>query len=100
MLSRANLIFIGFSGADYNFRCILKYINQDRTNAHSRHIFFSIDDIVYVVFSEEIRKGRCISECIQEMNQTNGKYVYEKLMINYLIHAKTIYWFRYGITVI
>lgn len=100
VLSRANLIFIGFSGADYNFRRILKYINQDRSNAHSRYIFFSVDDIVYAVFSEEIRKGRCISECIQEMNQTDGKYAYEKRMINYLIHAKTIYWFRHGITVI
>lgn len=100
VMSRANLIFIGFSGADYNFRRILKYINQDRTNVCKRYIFFSVDDIVNAVFSEEIRKGRNISDCIQEMNQDDGRYAYEKLMINYLIHAKTTYWLGHGIRAI
>lgn len=40
VLGRANVIFIGFSGTDYNFRRLLKYIRRDRSNAHKRYIFF------------------------------------------------------------
>lgn len=100
VLGRANMIFIGFSGADYNFRRLLKYVNQDKGNLHERYIFFSVDDIVNAVFSEEREKGKSIKDCIREMNQDNGRYTYEKLMINYLIHAQTIYWYRNGIKVI
>lgn len=100
MFGRANMIFIGFSGTDYNFRRLIKYINQDSTNLHERYIFFSVDDIVNAVFNEEIRKGKYIEDCMDEMNQNDDQYAYEKLLINYLIHAQTMYWLKYGIKVI
>lgn len=100
VLGRANVIFIGFSGTDYNFRRLLKYIRRDRNNAHKRYIFFSVDDIVNAVFGGLEKADGSVSECIKIMNQNNGRYAYEKLMINYLIHAQTIYWFKNGIEVI
>lgn len=100
IFGRANMIFIGFSGTDYNFRRLLKYINRDRNEFHERYIFFSVDDIVNAVFDRELQDGHSISECIQMMNMDDSQYAYEKLMINYLIHARTIYWLKYGIKVI
>lgn len=100
VLGRANVIFIGFSGTDYNFRRLLKYIRRDRNNAHKRYIFFSVDDIVNAVFGGLEKADGSVSQCIKIMNQNNGRYAYEKLMINYLIHAQTIYWFKNGIEVI
>lgn len=100
VFGRANMIFIGFSGTDYNFRRLLKYINQDSTNLHERYIFFSVDDVVNAVFSDETRKGKCIADCIDEMKCNDDRYAYEKLLINYLIHAQAMYWLKYGIKVI
>ena len=100
ILGRANVIFIGFSGTDYNFRRLLKYIRQDKNNVHKRYIFFSVDDIVNAVFGNQKNSGDSVSECIKKMNLNDGSYAYEKLMINYLIHAQTIYWYKNGIEVI
>lgn len=100
VIGRANMIFIGFSGTDYNFRRLLKYINQDSANIHERYIFFSVDDVVNAVFSEEVKNGKKIKTCIDEMNKDDVNYVYEKLLINYLIHAQAMYWIKYGIKVI
>ena len=100
ILGRANVIFVGFSGTDYNFRRLLKYIRQDKSNAHKRYIFFSVDDIVNAVFGNRENIDDSVSQCIKKMNQNEGSYAYEKLMINYLIHAQTLYWYKNGMEVI
>ncbi len=99
-IAKANLIFIGFSGADYNFRRILKYVDKEEVSSHGRYIFFSVDDIVNAVFAEELKSGEDLSECIKIMNITNSKYAFEKMFINYLVHAQTLYWKNHGLEVI
>ncbi|HIY63835.1 MAG TPA: SIR2 family protein [Candidatus Mediterraneibacter stercoripullorum] len=94
-IARENLIFIGFSGTDYNFRRIIKYVNQDRMKEHDRYIFFAVDDIVKAIFSGEDD----IEVAVKKMADGKG-YSYEKLMINHLIYAQTLYWKKHGLTVI
>ena len=102
---RANLIFIGFSGADYNFRRIIKYVGQDDIKPRERYIFFSVDDIVWAVFQKELEgkkdKKAYLDECIRQMNEPgNEKYSFEKLYINYMVRAQTQYWKNHGLKVI
>lgn len=98
---RANLIFIGFSGSDYNFRRIIKYVNQENSISQERYIFFSVDDIVQAVFTNEFKEGKKLEECIDDMNgNNNSKYKFEKFFINYLIQAQTMYWEQHGLKVI
>lgn len=100
-IARANLIFIGFSGTDYNFRRIIKYVKQENLKAKQRYIFFLVDDIVATVFRKETDKGMQLSTCIAEMvNSTNNRFTFEKFFINYLIHAQTLYWKNHGLKVI
>lgn len=100
VMLRSNLIFIGFSGTDYNFRRIVKYVNQENAATQQRFIFFSVDDIVKAVFTREINKGKNLSDCILQMNKAGSEYAFEKLLINYLINAQTVYWEKHGLTVI
>ncbi|MCM1261878.1 MAG: SIR2 family protein [Butyrivibrio sp.] len=100
-IARANLIFIGFSGTDYNFRRIIKYVNQENLKAQQRYIFFLVDDIVASIFRKETDKGMELSACIAEMvDNTNNCYTFEKIFINYLINAQTLYWKNHGLKVI
>lgn len=100
-IEKASLIFIGFSGADYNFRRIIKHVKKEKDKRHhNRFIFFCVDDIVKACFSKELKSDIEIDECIRQMNLDNGKYSYEKIVINYFIHAKTEYWKNNGIQVI
>jgi hypothetical protein len=99
----SNLIFIGFSGTDYNFRRIIKYVDRDDSmpQGHNRYIFFSVDDIVQAVFHEEVEeRHRKLKDCISEMNKDNSKYAYEKLFIDYLIRSQTAYWQKHHLKVI
>ena len=89
---RTNMIFVGFSGSDYNFRRIIKYVNQENAMTHERYIFFSVNDIVYAVFARELKNGKKIEDCIRDMNKSHSEYSYEKMFINYLIHAQSVYW--------
>lgn len=100
MMIRANMIFIGFSGTDYNFRRLMKYVKQEEAVVSERFIFFSVDDIVKSVFNGIVNEKKNIDSCITEMNKDNSKYSFQKLFINYLINAQTIYWEAYGMTVI
>ncbi|MEY8507158.1 SIR2 family protein [Lachnospiraceae bacterium 42-17] len=93
---RSNLIFIGFSGADYNFRRLIKYVNQENAMPHERYIFFAVDDIARAVFNE----GKDVNDCVNEMEKKGSEYSFEKLFINYLIHAQTVYWEKHGMKVI
>lgn len=100
-IARANLIFIGFSGTDYNFRRIIKYVEQNKLKTHQRYIFFLVDDIVAAIFRRETEKGIKLSTCIEEMtNSTNNRFTFEKYFINYIIHAQTLYWKGHGLKVI
>lgn len=100
MMLRANMIFIGFSGTDYNFRRLMKYVKQEEAVVSERFIFFSVDDIVKSVFDGIVNEKENIDSCIEKMNRDNSKYSFQKLFINYLINAQTIYWEAYGMTVI
>lgn len=97
---RSNLIFIGFSGTDYNFRRIIKYVNKEDAKKHEKFIFFSVDDIVRAVFAKETGEKKDIEDCVREMNEADSKYAFEKLFINYLINAQTVYWKDHGLNVI
>lgn len=100
VMLRANLIFIGFSGTDYSFRRLIKYVNRENAMLHDRYIFFPINDIVNAVFAEEKSTGKQLDECIQKMESADSAYSFEKLFINYLIHAQTVYWEKHGMKVI
>ena len=97
---RSNLIFIGFSGTDYNFRRIVKYVNQENSISQDRYIFFSVDDIVKAVFTREKKTEEELKVCIQKMSEDDSEYAFEKFFINYLIYAQTVYWEQHGLKVI
>lgn len=100
-IARANLMFIGFSGADYNFRRIIKYVKQEEILSHERYIFFSIDDIVSAVLVKEAKNKQDVEKCIEIMNRSvDSEYAFEKLFINYMIQAQTQYWKNHGLKVI
>lgn len=96
----SNLIFIGFSGTDYNFRRLIKYVNQENSILQERYIFFSVDDIVKSVFKRENANGKKLEECISNINADNSDCAFEKFFINYLIQAQTVYWEQHGLKVI
>lgn len=106
-LLRKRMIFIGFSGTDYNFRRIMKYINEEKSKKKFSYIFFSANDIVAAVY-EAVRKkidpssGKEITfeTFIKEMNRKDSIYAYEKLLINHMIYAQTVYWEKKGLKVI
>lgn len=79
---------------------ILKNVDKEEVSSHGRYIFFTVDDIVNAVFAEELKNGVDLSECIKIMNITNSKYAFEKMFINYLVHAQTLYWKNHGLEVI
>lgn len=106
MIERANLIFVGFSGADYNFRRIMKFVDKERLK-QDRYIFFSVDDIVKAVFQEALEgtigdeRTEKLNRCIKKMNdKTTSEYHYEKLLINNLVYAQGMYWKEHGLKVI
>ena len=95
---RTNMIFLGFSGADYNFRRLVKHIEKEKRDRQQYYIFFSVDGIVKSVFSKYLKKFS-LDQCIEDMK--NGrKYAYEQLFINYLIDIQTTYWNNHGFQVI
>lgn len=75
-------------------------MNKEQATKHKRFIFFSVNGIVSAVFLNETERGKELEECIKEMNEKDTKYAYEKVFINYLIHAQTVYWENHGLTVI
>lgn len=73
---------------------------------HYRYIFFSVDDIVKAVFQKELETvpgeqyASKLEKCINRMNEEDSEYVFEKLFINYLIYAQSLYWETHGLKVI
>lgn len=96
----ANLIFIGFSGTDYNFRRIIRHVEKENANAYKRYIFFSVDGIAKAVLANDLKDGKSFEECIEKMQNNDPEYAYEKLFLNYLVEAQTRYWELYGLKVI
>lgn len=39
---RTNMIFLGFSGADYNFRRLVKHIEKEKRDRQQYYIFFQL----------------------------------------------------------
>ena len=103
---RSNMIFIGFSGADYNFRRIIKYVNRENGKSEENamlkehYIFFSINSIVESVLSEKIKSEKEWEERLEALYRGEKEYAFERLMINYLAFAQTKYWERHGLKVI
>ena len=93
-MTHYNLLYIGFSGADYSFRRILRGLGKedDENNKKKRYIFFCIDDVV-----EAITKAYCKGESKKEERELS---LFEKMMITFLLDSKKNYWQKHGMTVI
>lgn len=97
-MNYCNLIYVGFSGADYTFRRIIRGMNQNGDKIN-HYIFFCLDDIVNMIYGgtdKEIDK----EDFIEQIKDKNGKYDYERLMINQMVVSKTLYWEDKGMKVI
>lgn len=100
-----HLIFVGFSGADYTFRRIVRGMSKDDKDEkdEKQYIFFCVDDIVKGVmdkYNEEKGDNLTITDFIKKINSNDGGYVYEKYLINHIIVAKHEYWHEKGFEVI
>lgn len=98
-MNYCNLLYVGFSGADYTFRRIIRGLGLDK-DAMQHYIFFCADDIVNMVYDGRTNKEITKDEFIRQVGCGNAKYDYERLMINQLIVSKTLYWKEKGMNVI
>lgn len=92
-------VLVGFSAEDTNFRRIIR-----KNGDGESYIFFTVDDIVKAVFSEQIddsikqknltreEKAKEVNKKIDEIIKDKTDYPYEMLMIILLIYSKTKYW--------
>ncbi|MBD5523482.1 MAG: hypothetical protein HDR04_03515 [Lachnospiraceae bacterium] len=98
-MNYCNLLYVGFSGADYTFRRIIRGLGLDKDEMQ-HYIFFCADDIVNMVYDGTTNKEITKDEFIRQVGCGNTKYDYERLMINQLIVSKTLYWKEKGMNVI
>lgn len=112
-MTHYNLLYVGFSGADYSFRRILRGLGK-MDNKIKRYIFFCLDDILKSIVTtccrekvkEKKEKGITDSKHAWKfvlediLNDKEGEYNFEKVLINHIIWAKTRYWADHGLTVI
>lgn len=93
----SNLIFIGFSGQDYNFRRILRSLSVGKQNHH--YIFICIDDIVKRVFKKLIDDMTTLEfeTLFSDKDRLQKKYPFELIMLNQMLSAKSIYWEKHGL---
>lgn len=95
-MSYCNLLYVGFSGADYTFRRIIRGMDKNG-NKMKHYIFFCADDILNMVYEgtdQKITKEEFAGQLKKE------EFVYEKLMINHILVSKTLYWEDKGMNVI
>lgn len=94
----SNMIFIGFSGQDYNFRRILRSLSAGKQNHH--YIFICIDDIVKRVFKKQIDDLPVLEfeALIADKDKLKKEYPFELIMLNKMLSAKSIYWEKHGLT--
>lgn len=99
-MNYSNLLYIGFSGADYTFRRIIRGLDRDG-NGIKHNIFFSVNDIVYMVFEGIKDKKLSKEEFVERIkDRGNKEYDYERLIINQILVSKTLYWEEKGMNVI
>lgn len=93
----SNLVFIGFSGQDYNFRRILRSLSAGKDCHH--FIFICIDDIVKRVFKEQVDKSNDseFEKLINDKNKLQTEYPFELVMLNQMLSAKSVYWEKHGL---
>lgn len=97
-MNYCNLLYIGFSGADYTFRRIVRGINRDE-NKIKHYIFFCIDDIINMIY-EGTDKKQTREDFIRLLRERETEFDYERLMINQMVVSKTLYWEEKGMNVI
>lgn len=97
-MNYCNLLYVGFSGADYTFRRIIRGMNQ-KEGKIKHYIFFCIDDIVNMVYAGT-DKVLTKDDFIRQIEEGDTKYDFEKLMINQMVVSKTLYWEDKGMNVI
>lgn len=88
-LASSSMLFIGFSGQDYNFRRILK--NMERNRKHQHYILFCIDDFVNKILSDVEKM------VLNDKARLMKDYSFELLLLNQLLNAQYIYWSNYGL---
>lgn len=103
-MTHYNLLYIGFSGADYSFRRILRGMKKEEKNV-KKYIFFCADDIIKGVINachkNEIETEQDWEVVLRSMQETkDNTYMFEKVLINHLLWEKTMYWENHGLTVI
>ncbi len=99
-MNYCNLLYIGFSGADYTFRRIIRGLDREG-NKIKHNIFFSADDIVNMVYAGRENKKLAREEFVEQIkDRENKEYDYERLIINQILVSKTLYWEEKGMNVI
>lgn len=96
-MNYCNLLYVGFSGADYTFRRIIRGLNRAENKA-GHYIFFCADDVFNMVYNSRADKKIEKDEFIEQIK--NKKCEYERLMINQILVSKTLYWKEKGMNVI
>lgn len=93
----SNLIFIGFSGQDYNFRRILRSLSAGQNRRH--YIFICIDDIVKRVYKSaaDSLTDSEFEKFICDKNKLKSEHAFELIMLNQILSAKSIYWEKHGL---
>lgn len=116
-LLNTNCVFIGFSGDDYNFRRIIRNMDNTKELDHKKHYFFlSIETFVKNIFKSEIdrtllgvdsrteeERERFLEDNKNQREKIlkdllkDEKMIYEKILITKRLYAQYLYWERYGI---
>lgn len=86
-MASSSMIFIGFSGQDYNFRRILK--NLEPNNNYEHYILFCIDDFVNKIFSDK--------SFLSDAKMLRKKCGHELLLLNQVLNMQCSYWIQYGL---
>lgn len=97
-MNYCNLLYVGFSGADYTFRRIIRGMNRNGDKIN-HYIFFCVDDIVNMVYEGTDKKIEK-EDFIRQLKKKNEEYDYERLMVNQMVVSKTLYWEDKGMKVI
>ncbi len=117
-LHSTSCVFLGFSGEDYNFRRIIKNMEQDKECQELKHyLFLSIESLVKKIFQKEINnrllgdiarteseREKYLSEVSREQYDkvlreavADESMIYEKMLIIKKLQAQCLYWQRYNI---
>ncbi len=117
-LHDSSCVFLGFSGEDYNFRRIIKNMENAKECQGIRHyLFLSIESLVKNVFKDAVNKkllgntartetqrNEFLSKVSNEQYNTalsiiikDENMIYEKMLIVKKLYAQYLYWGRHNI---